>query len=161
MRRLTDLRIVAKLTLAFASVMVIIIGVGVATYTEVGFLEQSNGWTNHTYQVLETADAIMIGMVNQQTGARGYLLSGESRFLEPYQAGQAGYDAALARIRQLTSDNPAQQARLDDVNRSAQTWRNDVAEREIALMSKPETREQARAIEAGGAGKAAIDSIRA
>ncbi|MFL5253344.1 MAG: methyl-accepting chemotaxis protein [Rhodopila sp.] len=141
--------------------MVIIIGVGVATYTELGFLEQSNGWTNHTYQVLETADAIMIGMVNQQTGARGYLLSGESRFLEPYQAGQAGYDAALARIRQLTSDNPAQQARLDALDRSAQTWRNDVAEREIALMSKSEAREQARAIEAGGVGKAAMDSIRA
>jgi methyl-accepting chemotaxis protein len=61
----------------------------------------------------------------------------------------------------ITSDNPAQQARLDELDRSAQSWHSDVAEREIALMGKPETREQARAIEAGGAGKAAMDSIRA
>lgn len=161
MRRLTDLRIANKLILAFSSIIVIVAGIGAAIYVELGFLERSNGWTNHTYQVLETADAVAASMVNQETGVRGYLLSGDTHFLEPYQKGRAAYDDALARIRQLTSDNPAQQARLDELNRSAQAWRNDVAEREIALMGKPETREQARAIEAGGAGKASVDAIRA
>src|SRR5690242_6518459 len=74
MRRLTDLRIATKLAVAFAGIVTIIVGLGVATYTELGFLEQGNGWTNHTYQVLQAADAVIAGMVNQETGVRGYLI---------------------------------------------------------------------------------------
>ena len=47
------------------------------------------------------------------------------------------------------------------MNQSARTWRSEIAEKEIALMAKPETREQARAMEAGGAGKLSMDGVRA
>jgi methyl-accepting chemotaxis protein len=50
---------------------------------------------------------------------------------------------------------------LDALNQAAGTWRADVAEREIALMGQPETHDQARSLMASGAGKAAMDAIRA
>jgi methyl-accepting chemotaxis protein len=161
MDRLTNLAISAKLALAFAAMILIIAVVGIGTYVKLGFIQQSSGWTSHTYQVLETADDVMASMVDQETGVRGYLVSGDNKFLEPYRSGRAHYEEAFAKIRQLTSDNPAQQERLDALNRAADTWRNDVAEREIALMGRTETREQARSLMAGGAGKASMDAIRA
>ncbi len=64
-------------------------------------------------------------------------------------------------MKKLTSDNPQQQVRLDDAYKLAQTWRTTVAEREIQLMSKPETQEEARKLEGSGAGKGSMDAFRA
>src|SRR6185437_13640557 len=92
MNRLTNLAISAKLALAFAAVILVVVAVGIGTYVKLGFLEQTSGWTNHTYQVLETADAVMASMVDQETGVRGYLVSGDNKFLEPYRNGRANYE---------------------------------------------------------------------
>ncbi len=43
----------------------------------------------------------------------------------------------------------------------AHTWQNDVAAKEIALMGAAETQEEARKLEASGAGKASMDGLRA
>ena len=103
----------------------------------------------------------MAALVDQETGVRGYLISGDDKFLAPYRTGQQAYAIAFNKIRTLTADNAAQQARLAEVDRLAQTWRTTVSEKQIALMGKPDTREQARAMESSGAGKASMDGIRA
>ena len=38
----------------------------------------------HTHEVIEMAKDVLIGLDDAETGQRGYLLSGESRYLEPY-----------------------------------------------------------------------------
>jgi CHASE3 domain sensor protein len=100
-------------------------------------------------------------MVDQETGVRGYLISGEEKFLEPYHMGSNAYTAAIQKLKERTLDNPAQQSRVDELNELATKWRSGIGEREIALMAKPETREDARALESSMAGKAAMDRIRA
>ena len=45
-------------------------------------------------------------LVDQETGVRGYLLSGDERFLEPYTRGVADERTLLARIRQLLAGEP-------------------------------------------------------
>ena len=161
MNRVTNLAISAKLAVAFAAMIFVITVVGIGTYLKLGFIEQSSGWTNHTYEVMETADALMASMVDQETGVRGYLVSGDTKFLDPYRNGRANYERALTKAKQLTLTNPAQQERLEALNRAADTWRDEVAEREIALMGQTGTREQARSLMASGAGKASMDAIRA
>jgi signal transduction histidine kinase len=89
------------------------------------------------------------------------LITGAERFLEPYHRGGNAYTATIQKLKDLTSDSPAQQSRLDELNELANKWRLGFAERAIGLMSKPETREDARALEASTAGKTAMDLIRA
>ncbi len=161
MKRLTNLAISTKLAIAFAAMILTTGVVGIGTYLKLGFIEQSSDWTTHTYQVLETADAVAASMVDQETGLRGYLVSGDNKFLEPYRNGRAAYEQAFAKIKQLTSDNPVQQERLAALDGAATTWRNEVAEREIAIMGQADKRDQARSMEAGGAGKTSMDAIRA
>jgi signal transduction histidine kinase len=69
-------------------------------------------WTIHTYQVLDEADAMLQSMVDIQTGARGYMASGEVRFLDPYSHGLARYVVAWERAKVLTADNAIQRERL-------------------------------------------------
>ncbi|WP_252716841.1 CHASE3 domain-containing protein, partial [Herbaspirillum sp. B65] len=38
----------------------------------------------HTYEVMGTADYMLVNMVNIETGIRGYVASGNEAFLAPY-----------------------------------------------------------------------------
>src|SRR5690349_21568458 len=114
-----NLSILKKLLAAFACLIIVSVAVGGMTWHQVSFIQTSNGWTTHTYKVLKTMDAVIAAMVDQETGLRGYLLAGEDKFLDPLRAGQAAYEKEFAEVKKLTSDNAAQQTRLDDLNRAA------------------------------------------
>ena len=58
---------------------------------------------------------MLTGMVNMETASRGYLLSGDSRFLAPWDEGLKEFEASWQEAVRLTEDNPAQQRRLDGI----------------------------------------------
>jgi methyl-accepting chemotaxis protein len=161
MSAFANLSISQKLTSAFLLLITIISVTSAIIYQKLTFIELSAGWTVHTYEVLQTMDLAMASMVDQETGVRGHLLSGEDKFLDPYRGGGKDFADAFRKAKELTSDNPAQQARLDEMGQLAKTWRSEIAEKEIALMAKPETQAEARAMEISGAGKQSMDGIRA
>ena len=160
MSTIRDVSISRKLSASFMMVVVVMLAVSAVTWTRLSSIRTNVGWTVHTYVVLSTMDEVVAAMVNQETGLRGYLVSGQDGFLAPYRGGEARYGESLQHVRSLTADNPTQQARLTELDRFAQTWKRDVAEREIALVRDGRL-EDARALEASGAGKASMDALRA
>jgi signal transduction histidine kinase len=155
-----NLPIPHKLVAAFAAVVVVIFASSAIVYDRLLVIERAKDLRVHTTDVLETLQNAMDAMVDQETGLRGYLITGDERFLEPYHRGGNAYTAAIQKIKDLTSDGP-QQSRLDELDELAKNWRSGIAERAIALMAKPEMREEARAWEGSTAGKTAMDLIRA
>ncbi|QRF54024.1 HAMP domain-containing protein [Rhizobium rosettiformans] len=145
---------------AFGLVIAISVIVNIMSWSSLAYQQTSNGWTVHTYEVLDRVDAIVAAMVDRETGVRGYLLSGDEGFLEPYKAGSKNYQEAFDKAVQLTSDNATQQKRFAELDVLVKGWVTEVAEKEIALMADPATVEQARAMEIGGAGKKWMDGIR-
>ncbi|QDM25174.1 HAMP domain-containing protein [Tardiphaga sp. vice304] len=103
---------------------------------------------------------MVAAMVDGETGVRGYLVSANEGFLEPYLAHEKKFSAAVEKASRLTSDNPKQQQRFAEISKAAQGWRVDVAEKEIALMKNPQTQSEARQLESSGAGKKYMDGIR-
>ncbi|QBH01996.1 methyl-accepting chemotaxis protein [Xanthomonas oryzae] len=67
---------------------------------------------DHTYQVIATSRAMTIATVNVETGARGFLLSGQETHLTPYNKGKVQFEEDFTRAKTLTADNPVQQQRL-------------------------------------------------
>ncbi len=160
MKTLMNLKTSYKLFAALALLTLIAIGSDAIIWRNMSVLEQNNDWTIHTYQVMDRAKAIVGAMVDGETGVRGYLVSGDEKFLEPYRNGDATFKEAWGETKRLTADNPAQQSRLDQIEAAAKEWRRDVAEREIALMKNPQTAAEARGLESSGAGKKSMDGIR-
>jgi signal transduction histidine kinase len=70
-------------------------------------------WVNHTHVVLENLGQWQSDVSGAETNQRGYLLTGASAYLTDYHQHVAQLQEGLARIRQLTSDNPHQLAALD------------------------------------------------
>ncbi|HEX6344477.1 sensor histidine kinase [Umezawaea sp.] len=73
--------------------------------------------------------------VNQETGVRGFALSGRDEFLAPYLSGQADERAAFGSARSRLGDAfPRYSAELDRIQGLAVTWRTSYAEPVVAQI---------------------------
>lgn len=157
---LNRLKIGTKFALTFAVLIGLFLAVAGTAFVSLMTIEEADGWNTHTYNVLGHSNTLIASVVNQETGVRGFLVSGDENFLEPFMGGKEEFQTALATLLKLTSDNAAQQQRLTKIGALEQEWRTTVAEREIALMKDPATIEDARAVESSGAGKGLMDALR-
>ena len=60
---------------------------------------------------------VLFQMEREETGVRGYMITGNRKSLDPYRAGRRGVVADLRRIARLTKDRPELSSRLSDVRR--------------------------------------------
>jgi methyl-accepting chemotaxis protein len=102
-----------KIVSGFALALVILSVVGGVSYVSTLKFVASAHWVTHSYQVLENSEALLSGLENAETGQRGYLITGDGAYLAPYNGASRAVKANLRQIQQLTSDDPAQQRRLD------------------------------------------------
>ncbi|WP_205650325.1 sensor histidine kinase [Actinoplanes solisilvae] len=143
----------------FASVLVaMVLLIAVATFVGAELLarttEVSNRLNDHIAPARTAAAELTAAVVDQETGVRGYLLSGDDQFLEPYASGVATEEQLVAEIRRLLLDEPLPE--LDLVVGQMREWRDRTANPLI------DSREQAGVPgELVAGSKAAFDAVRA
>jgi len=157
---LENIRISRKLAIVFSVLTLVTLVVAALVFANLRAIDQASDWNDHTQEVLTQIDIAGSSMIDQETGVRGYLVSGHEGFLAPYRSGGQHFNEAVAALTTLTADNAAQQARIATLKAEAARWRTDVASREIAMVSSGAGLEAGRALEASGAGKASMDAIR-
>jgi len=157
---LENIRIGRKLSIVFGLLTLITLVVAGLVFANLKQIAKASDWNDHTQEVLTQVDIAGSSMVDQETGVRGYLVSGQDGFLAPYHSGRKSFGAAVVALTTLTADNPAQQARISALKAESALWEANVASREIALVSSGNGLEAARTLEASGAGKASMDAIR-
>ncbi|OUR86391.1 hypothetical protein A9Q92_05730 [Methylophaga sp. 42_8_T64] len=78
-------------------------------------------------------------IVEQETGQRGYLITAEDSFLQPYREGQDDFNANMIELRRLIEGGIDRQrvlTQIDEVETLTQKWRNEAAEPEITLRDE-------------------------
>ena len=78
--------------------------------------------SNHSYQVLAQTRICETLIVSTQCDMRGYLISGDTAFVQAYDARRSESDAAFAQLKTLVHDNQEQVIRADDLNQARGTW---------------------------------------
>jgi PAS domain S-box-containing protein len=66
----------------------------------------------HTQVVINKSNEVLLDVLNIETGFRGYLLSANKVFLEPYELSKTTVNANLDTLEVLIKDNPNQQTNL-------------------------------------------------
>lgn len=148
----------AKIASGFSLALVILFVVGGASHRSTNNLIETSDWVTHTHRVLESLDGAMQALTDAETGQRGYLLTGEDAYLEPYQIGIKSLDQDVATARFLTSDNPRQQRRLD-ILEPLLKQRQEMLKEGIDIQ-KAQGSEAARQWIATGKSKKSMDEIR-
>ena len=137
----------------------LILTAGVAALREQQRTAQAGDWTRHTLQVVQQVAAVLQHVTDAETGQRGYLLTGDRSYLKPYERAQSSVPRAVKRLRQLTADNPAQQARVERVE---QLIAAKLEELRLTLSQRDAGDEAAlQDTVRAGLGKSYMDKIRA
>src|SRR5438093_50981 len=76
------------------------------------FLATSEG-VNHAHEVVEQLDHLLGEMTDAESGQRGYLITGSGGYLAPYEQATARIADTLHAIRGLTTDDDAQEERIN------------------------------------------------
>ncbi|MBD1915938.1 MULTISPECIES: CHASE3 domain-containing protein [Cyanophyceae] len=79
-------------------------------------------WVDHTGEVISQANSAQKLLLDMETGFRGYLLTGEQEFLEPYEQANRLIEPSLEELKTLVSDNPSQVQRIVELTASFQRW---------------------------------------
>ncbi|MFJ3487805.1 response regulator [Pseudomonas sp. NPDC090202] len=89
-------------------------------------------WVEHTDRVINNINRSLKLSVDMETGMRGYLLTGDERFLDPYEVAKPSIMAELKGLEDLVGDNPEQVDRFKRLAAMQQSW-NEFAEEMISL----------------------------
>jgi PAS domain S-box-containing protein len=103
----------AQLLLTFSTALVLLAAVGVLSYRRIVQEDEDQKWVEHTHLVLEKIDAVLAHLIDQETGQRGYAVTGDRSFLQPYDLSRIRLQEDITELRHLTADNARQQRSLD------------------------------------------------
>ncbi|MGI4778295.1 MAG: response regulator [Janthinobacterium lividum] len=107
--------------------------VGVVVFVSLIFyLLSVIGWVEHTDRVTRDASEMQRLSVDLETGMRGFLITGDETFLQPYESALPRLVAGLASLRKMVGDNPVQVDRIDRISTLQTAW-NRYADEMIAL----------------------------
>ncbi|HVU51540.1 MAG TPA: ATP-binding protein [Polyangia bacterium] len=107
---------------ALALPLVLAVALAALLATQVVYLRRLAGWVEHTQAVMFTASRTLRLVVDQETGIRGYLLTGAPEFLEPYLSGHGQVSGHLGELDDLVRDNPEQAARARGLRLAIANW---------------------------------------
>jgi PAS domain S-box-containing protein len=97
----------------FSLALLLFCGVGTASYLSIQRLTEEKQWVIHSHQAIEGLDQMGISLSNAEGARSSYILTKNTVYREIYQSEKQKAYQVLKVIRQLTSDNPNQQRRLD------------------------------------------------
>ena len=143
--------------IAGSSAVVAVI-VGLVTLITIDRLRASRSLVRHTLEVMQRAEELAGHLSDAETGQRGFLLTNDERYLEPYNAGRAGVERDTSMLRALTRDNESQRHRLDALSSIIGSKFAEL-DRTIASQRAGQVSE-ALATVRSDSGKLAMDSIR-
>jgi len=142
---------------AIAAVSLLCSAVTLATLKELDAATEARGQAN---RVIERLNQFRDGMLNQETGLRGYLLTGNDSSLAPYREGRPLFERSLADLHGLLAGDPTQATLLAEAETAARAWQANVGEAAIREATRSATLDEARRIESNGEGKKRFDEFR-
>ena len=81
---MNNLRISMKIALTFAVLIVVSVAAIIYIFMYERTVEKAGDWNQHTYAVMQQADAVGAAIVDQETGFRGFLITNNPGNLDPY-----------------------------------------------------------------------------
>jgi signal transduction histidine kinase/DNA-binding response OmpR family regulator/CHASE3 domain sensor protein len=131
---------------------------GTIAYRNIQILQTNSQKIWHTHEVLIALDDLLSTTQDAETGQRGYLLTGDDRYLEPYQRAVTDVATRTEALGSLTTDNPVQQANQAQLKRHLDAKLAELAE--TVTLRRARGADAALAVVTTDRGKAEMDAIR-
>ncbi|WCK27404.1 response regulator [Agrobacterium pusense] len=155
-RRGLGLDPVVALSLAGAIVFFLI--TGAFAYINLKTLRENTEAIVHSHEVIITLDELLSSTQDAETGQRGFLLTNNERYLDPYNTALDTIPAKIQEIGELTSDNPAQVRRLPILKQHVDAKLAEL--KQTIDLRRSQGLDAALAVVNSDRGKVAMDAVR-
>ncbi|MEZ8859200.1 CHASE3 domain-containing protein [Vibrio sp. 10N.247.311.51] len=153
-----------KLLVSFLIPIALMLIVAFSVHENTRTVVKDNNWVVHTHKAIARAQELLSLTVDIETAERGYLITGDPVFLEPYHLALDVWPQKLQTLANQVSDNPPQVERLYRIDDIHKTWLKQSGEKEIhqrSLVNKGEAEIQSVIdLTQQQTGKKLIDEIR-
>lgn len=146
-----------KIVLGFATCSVVLLVVAIFSFKTSEKFVASNALVNHSNLVLYEFEQILMSSVDAETGVRGYVITGNDNFLEPFLSSKTKSTAQLAKIKELTKDNPNQQENVEELAKELKMRFDNLSN---CITLRKNDFEKAKEFVSSGKGKKIQDEIR-
>ena len=126
-------------------------------YRNIHHMHDDARMVEHTHKVLAALESIISLATDAETGQRGFLITGEPSYLEPYNAAVSAINASFKALDELTRDNPTQQAGIPGLK---DRLANRLDPEERLVLRKERGFEAVQEACLTGRGKAEMDELR-
>ncbi|MGE3064070.1 MAG: CHASE3 domain-containing protein [Hyphomicrobiaceae bacterium] len=140
-----------------AAAIVVLAIIMVAGFLGARYLQQAD-WVRHSLEVQTKLSNVWALLLNTEIGQRGYILTGEDRFLQPHAEAVHQLPEELDELADLLVDNAEQTKALADI-RTMITERLAVIDKSIAVR-RTQSFEAARDLVVEGAGQSLMRGLR-
>jgi methyl-accepting chemotaxis protein len=148
----------AKITAGFAVALAILVTIGVVAFSSTQTLTQTASQVTHTHRVINTLAGVLQGLTDAETGQRGFIITGDEAYLQPYTLGIDQANQNLELLETLTNDNPRQQRRAEALKLQI---RDRLARlKEGVTVQREQGSQASHKWVASGVGKKEMDEIR-
>jgi len=154
--------IVRNLQITFSISIVLLVISLCGSFFSVQKLIDNSKMVNHTHEVLIESENVISFMKDGETGQRGYLITMDTLFLQPYNGSMQKALASYEKVKSLTADNALQQRRCAEIRHLVYTKFNqmkrviEIAERNRIYVRKDTLMQYNEMVR----GKAVMDSLR-
>jgi len=147
-----------KTTLLFSFLVIIVFVDFIILLDTEKEMDAQHGWVLHSHEVIEASEKFLGYMRDAETGQRGFLLTLNDNYLEPYHGGVINAQTQISLIRKLTVDHSEQQTQLGHIQDLMQ--KKLVELEETVHLAQQGKSEEALAIVNNDSGKNIMDDIR-
>jgi signal transduction histidine kinase len=118
-----------RLGLTFAALAALLaVGVALAVAVSVRLSDTQENVVDSLFGAYSAAADLNQALVDQESGFRGFALTGDERFLDPYRAGQRRGERAEARLADLEGSFSQLQRRHAEIDRAVERWRGEAVQ---------------------------------
>jgi methyl-accepting chemotaxis protein len=147
-----------RIAAGFALSLVLLVVIGAVAYRSINKLTSASQWVTHTHEVLEHIAGVLSLLKDAESGQRGYVITGDEAFLEPYHTGSAEVSNVVKELRTLTADNPNQQKRIDSAEPLIAAKLTEL--KQTIDLRRSGNLDEVGKIVRGGEGKRVMDQLR-
>lgn len=160
MKKHRTFKIFYKIGLGYLLVLAVLAGSILLIQNSISQLQRELDFlVDHDMKVHDLTYEIENMMVNMETGQRGYVITGQESYLDPYNTGVQQKNVLKDQLAVLVSDNPAQLALLEEISAKTNDWIQVAGDPVIALR-KANDMAAIRQFFAEDPGKKDMDEIR-
>ena len=147
-----------KILAGFIICSIVLVVVAVISFRNSEKVIDTNQWVNHTHEVINELEQVLVHSVDAETGARGFVITGTDNYLEPFNQAKIKLQENISKARELTKDNPTQQKNIDNLGKATGLLMAHLDN--YVELRKTNDFEKARELVVTGQGKQLEDQVR-